>query len=291
MGFRVFRPVFFHPVIKYKVTARGKWMWKNGGWQEFGVNGEFEVDYSTIFIQWLQKGKSDFVIDHQDDFSKTSNFCKLQINFMTKVIRTKIVENWIEDIFCSQFFSLFSKILQIFSENQIPKAATPHKKFVTPTKRSDFWYDSFIVIYLHQFNAMKTFFAKLFSFYFRYKLWISCQQTTYSYGALHFARIFLATTIIYTHNVETKVVRNVIENIFCTYTFLPRGCYFRVVRVNVKFGSTCQSKKIAMIFRIMEEVARRRWYAGSRATITSVRPDEKWPLGAQKSYNPTKDSK
>lgn len=55
-------------------------------------------------------------------------------------------------------------------------------------------------------------------------------------------RVFLASVKLYAYDVATKVIRNFINNIFVSYTFYPRGRYSRVIRVNVKFGPTNQSK-------------------------------------------------
>lgn len=68
---------------------------------------------------------------------------------------------------------------------------------------------------------------------------IRCPRNT---EARNFAPVLLARTMLYAYNIETKVIRNFIRNFFGDYTFFLRRCDFRVIWVNVKFGSTCQSQ-------------------------------------------------
>lgn len=62
------------------------------------------------------------------------------------------------------------------------------------------------------------------------------------HDAFNFACVSLVSAVFNPHNVETKITRNFTGNIFGYYTSLLEGYHFRVIEVNVKSGSICQSE-------------------------------------------------
>lgn len=70
---------------------------------------------------------------------------------------------------------------------------------------------------------------------------LTCDLTKFRI-TLNFAHVFLGFAMFYAFNVETKVIRNFIDNVFASYTFLPRGCDFRVRGVNMKLWPSSQSE-------------------------------------------------